>query len=130
MAYKVVELAAVFFIALTLTGNMLFVTGITEQLGISGGPPSSSEALGDATGSAEDVTTGAPTGSTLFGAYNVLVGQISTVLGIINPSLKIFYNLGVPGYLVGGGGNIGLLPPIFTVLKGLAIMEFFRGFSG
>jgi len=125
MARPVITLA-LFFISLSLFGQMLATTGVAAHLGIDsrvGGQ----ESIDDATGASEEVSTGAPTGSTLFGAYNVLSSQLAKILGVINPGLRMLYNAGVPGYIVGGPNTIGLLPPIATIIQAWGIAKFFRG---
>jgi hypothetical protein len=105
---------------------MLAATGVSAHLGLDtrvGGQ----ESIDDATQSSEEVSTGAPTGSTLFGLYNVLGNQVAKILGVINPGLRMLYNAGVPGYIVGGPGTIGLLPPIATVIQAWGIAKFLRG---
>jgi hypothetical protein len=127
--YKIFKMLGVFSISLMLFSTLLSGTGVAAHLGLNT-PPDSSDAAQDARRAAGNVSTGAPTGETLFGAYNVLSTQIAGILGVINPSLRMLYNAGVPGYLVGGPTQIGFFSPILALVKGLAVIDFFRGFSG
>jgi len=127
MARPVTTLA-LFFLTLTLFSTLLSTTGVAAHLGLNtnvGG----AEAADDAQAAASDVSTGAPTGETLFGAYNVLSNQLAKIFGVINPGLRMLYNAGVPAYLVGGPGTIGFLPPIATFIQAIGIISFFRGWG-
>jgi len=127
MARPVTTLA-LFFLTLSLVSGMLATTGISEHLGLNnrvGG----GESIDNAQQTASDISTGAPTGDTLFGAYNVLSNQLAGLLGLINPGLRMLYNAGVPAYIVGGPTTIGLLPPIATFIQAIGIMSFFRGWD-
>jgi len=127
MARPVTTLA-LFFVTLSLVSGMLATTGISEHLGLNnrvGG----GESVDNAQQTASDISTGAPTGDTLFGAYNVLSNQLAGLLGLINPGLRMLYNAGVPAYIVGGPTTIGLLPPIATFIQAIGIMSFFRGWD-
>lgn len=130
MVYDAVKMAGVFFICLSLFGGMLQATGVDTHLGINNPGNTAEDSVNDARDNASSFDTGAPTGETLFGAYNVLSNTLASILGVFNPGLVMLYNAGVPAYIVGGPNTIGFLPPIATILQGLAVIEFFRGFSG
>jgi len=119
---------ALFFLSLTLFSSLLSTTGVAAHLGLNT-PPDSSNAAAEAQTAASDVSTGAPTGQTLFGAYNVLSNQLATIFGLINPGLRMLYNAGVPAYLVGGPNTVGFLPPIATFIQAIGIISFFRGWG-
>jgi len=123
-----VTTAALFFIALSLFSGTLQATGVAEALHldqrVGGG-----EAQQEAVQQGDNLETGAPTGQTLFGMYNVLADQLSGILAIFNPGLRMLYNAGVPAFLVGGPGTIGLLPPIATFVKVIGVMSFLRGWG-
>lgn len=117
---------AFFFISLSLFSQMLVSTGVASDLGLdarAGGD----DAVDDVRSETGDTDTGAPTGSTLFGLYNVLSSQLASVLGVINPGLRMLYNVGVPAFLVGGPSTVGLLPPLATFVKFVGIVMFLRG---
>jgi len=119
---------AVFFLSFNLFAGMLMSTGVAATIGldtrVGGG-----EAVRDARQTGQDVETGAPTGETLFGAYNVLSNQLGTIFGIIFPGLRMLYNSGVPAFLVGGPSTVGLLPPLFSTILAIDIISFFRGWG-
>jgi len=118
----------VFFLSFNLFAGMLMSTGVAATIGldtrVGGG-----EAVRDARQTGQDVETGAPTGETLFGAYNVLSNQLGTIFGIIFPGLRMLYNSGVPAFLVGGPSTVGLLPPLFSTILAIDIISFFRGWG-
>jgi hypothetical protein len=119
---------AFFFIALSLFSGTLQATGVAGALHldqrVGGG-----EAQRNAVDQGTSIETGAPTGSTLFGMYNVLANQLSKVLAIFNPGLRMLYNAGVPAFLVGGPGTIGLLPPLATLVKFIGLASYLRGWG-
>lgn len=117
---------AIFFISLSLFSGMLTATGVAQDLGLNS-QLSGGEAVDETTAQAQNVDTGAPTGSTLFGMYNVLSSQLATLLGIFNPGLRMLYNAGVPAYIVGSNTTIGLLPPLATIIQFWGIARFLRG---
>lgn len=125
MARPIITLA-IFFISLSLFSGMLSATGVAEDLGLNS-RLSGGEAADDAASQAQNVNTGAPTGSTLFGMYNVLSSQLATLLGIFNPGLRMLFNAGVPAFIVGGPNTIGLLPPLATIVQFWGIARFLRG---
>lgn len=119
---------AFFLIALSLFSGFLQSTGVAETLHLDqrvGGD----KAVDKARSATDSVDTGAPTGSTLFGMYNVLSKQLANVLGIINPGLRMLYNAGVPAEFVGGPSTVGLLPPLATFVKGIGVISFIRGWD-
>jgi hypothetical protein len=99
---------------------------VAEDLGLNS-RLSGGEAADDAASQAQNVNTGAPTGSTLFGMYNVLSSQLATLLSIFNPGLRMLFNAGVPAFIVGGPNTIGLLPPLATIVQFWGIARFLRG---
>lgn len=117
---------AFFFISLSFFSQMLITTGVAGELGLdsrTGGD----QAGEDIRSETDEVDSGAPTGNTLFGLYNVLSSQLATLLGIINPGLRMLYNVGVPAFLVGGPNTVGLLPPLASFVKFVGIVMFLRG---
>jgi len=123
-----VTLLAFGLLALSLWAGFLTTTGIAADIGLDsriGGE----EIQDQAANAADDVETGAPTGQTLFGLYNVLSDQLGTLFGIINPGLRLLYNAGVPASIVGGPSTIGLLPPLTSFIKVIGIVSFLRGWG-
>jgi len=107
---------------------MLQATGVAETLHldqrVGGG-----EAQEQAVNQGQNIESGSPTGQTLFGMYNVLADQLSGILAIFNPGLRMLYNAGVPAFIVGGPGTIGLLPPVATFVKAIGVISFLRGWG-
>jgi len=123
-----ITLMAFFLIAISLFSGFLQSSGVAATLHLDqrvGGE----DAVKDARSSTNDIDTGAPTGDTLFGMYNVLTKQLANVLGIINPGLRMLYNAGAPAEFVGGPNTVGLLPPLATFVKAIGIMSFIRGWG-
>jgi len=123
-----ITLLAFFFLSLSVFSTLLTGTGVAETLGLNervGGE----DAADDIRSETESVETGAPTGSTLFGSYNVLASKINDLLGIINPGLRMLYNAGVPASIVGGPQTIGALPVLVSFVKIIGLISFFRGWG-
>lgn len=121
---------AFFFIALSLFSTMLTGTGVAETLHLNqrvGGD----ESVNEVRNQAQNLSSGAPTGQTLFGMYNVLSSQISTLFGMLNPGMVMLYNAGGPAFLFGNPENdvIGFLPPLVTFIKAIGIISFLRGWG-
>jgi len=121
---------AIFFFALSIFSGTLQTTGVANDLGLTNNV-GGSEAANEVSDTARNAQTGAPTGSTLFGLYNVLGGQLSNILSIFNPGMRMLYNAGVPGWLVGNPftNQVGFLPPIASVIKLIGIISFLRGWG-
>jgi len=107
---------------------MLVSTGVAGMLGISA-TVGGSEDVDQAVESGDKVQTGAPTGETLFGMYNVLSSTLGSLFGVIFPGLRMLYNAGVPAFLVGGPTTVGLLPPLFSFILTIDIISFLRGWG-
>ena len=123
-----ITLLAVFLLSLSLFSQLLLSTGVAAAIGIDsrvGGQEAADEAVKET----ENVRSGSPTGSTLFGMYNVLASQVAGILQILNPGLRMMYNIGVPAAIVGGPNTIGFLPPLFSLVKGIGIISFLRGWG-
>jgi len=114
----------VFLFALSLAGGLLHSTVVAATLGLNGqlGAQETVENVQNTT--KQDVGTGAPTGDTLFGLYNVLGGLLGKILAIINPGLTMLSNAGVPNAFVEG-----FLIPIATLVKTIGVVYFLRGLS-
>jgi hypothetical protein len=123
-----ITLLAIFMISLSLFAQLMLSTGAAAAIGLDtrvGGQ----EATDKVQKQSEEVESGSPTGSTLFGMYNVLVSQIKNLLGILNPGLRMMYNVGVPPAIVGGPNTVGFLRPLFTVIKFVGVVSFLRGYD-
>lgn len=113
----------IFFVALNLFAGMMLSSGAAADLGISpdvGGD----EAVDEAVQNQQDVTTGTTTGSTLFGMYNVLSNQIGSLFSILFPGLLMLERAGVPNYI-----TQGFFGPLFSVMIGITVMSFLRGWG-
>lgn len=119
-----VNLLFVFAYSLALFGLLLQSSGVAGMLGL-GITLGGQDAAGDVQSTAqENVETGAATGSTLFGLYNVLGGRLGDLLRIINPGLQMLNNAGVPAFIMED-----FIIPIATVIKTIGIIYFLRGIS-
>lgn len=119
-----ITLLAVFFLTLSLFSQMLISTGVAATIGLDtqvGGDGAADEVTKTAE---SQVESGAATGDTLFGLYNVLATQVSDILGIFNPGLRMLENAGVPGPIING-----LLMPIVSLVKFVGIVSFLRGWD-
>lgn len=117
-----VTLLVVFFLGANLFMGMLGAAGMGSMLGITtevGGDENVSEIT-----SKDQVNTGAPTGSTLFGMYNVLTGQITNIFHFIFPGLAMLHRAGVPSMI-----TAGFLAPLFSVLIVFDVISFIRGWG-
>ena len=123
-----VTVLAFFFIALSLFSGALQATGIADTLQLTQ-RTAGGDTVDSAQSTAADIQTGAPTASTLFGLYNVLGNQVASLLGVINPGLRMLYNVGVPAWLVGGPNTVGLLPPLTSFIKAIGLISFLRGWG-
>jgi hypothetical protein len=123
-----VTLLAFMLLALSVWAGFLTSTGIAADIGLDA-RLSGDEIQDQAQSATEDIETGAPTGNTLFGLYNVLSDQLGTLFGIINPGLRLLYNAGVPASIVGGPNTIGLLPPLTSFIKAIGVISFLRGWG-
>jgi hypothetical protein len=122
MARPVTTLA-LFFIAFNLLAGVMTAQGVFDTLGVNeqvGEDQEVTNRLDDA----QNVSTGAPTGSTLFGMYNVLSTQIGNLFGVIFPGLRMLERVGVPNWI-----TQGLLGPIFSFAIGVGTLSFLRGWD-
>ena len=127
-----VTLLVVFFVAMNLVAAVVNATGIAAAVGLG------TQVGGDdiEEGVPQDsVSTGAPTGQTLFGMYNVLAGQLSKFYGAVFPGLGMLRNTIVPNWIVGkpqaasAFEKVGILAPLMSVLIPIDIMAFLRGWD-
>lgn len=117
-----VTMLVVFFIAFNLFAVMLGATGLAAVIGIDASVGGT--AAVDEQTDRDGVDSGSPTGSTLFGMYNVLSGQLADFFGVIFPGLGMLNRAGVPDYITGG-----FLGPLFSVVIFIDVMSFLRGWG-
>lgn len=114
---------AIFFLALNLFAGMVMATGIGGMLGLEtdlGGD----EEVDDAVRESGNVSSGAPTGSTLFGMYNVLAGLLSTLAAPITAGPTMLRQAGVPEAITNS-----FLTPLISVVYAIGIISFLRGWG-
>lgn len=113
----------VFFLAMNLFAGMLGATGTDAMLGIDS-DVGAGQATDDLQQQTNNVESGTSTGSTLFGMYNVLAGQISGFFHYIFPGLDMLHRAGTPGWI-----TAGFLAPLFSVAIFVDVVSFFRGWG-
>jgi len=69
------------------------------------------------------VDTGAPTGSTLFGMYNVIAGGLNTLISTVTAGHTMLAQAGVPNVIT------GMLNTLFGVVIVIDILSFLRGWG-
>lgn len=112
----------VFFVAFNLFASMLMASGAAAAIGIDA-EVGGDDAVADQT-DRSGVDSGSPTGSTLFGMYNVLSGQLSDIFGVIFPGLRMLERAGVPDEITGL-----FLGPLFSLFIVIGVMSFLRGWD-
>lgn len=113
----------IFFVAFNLFAGMLMTTGVAGMLGLNAQVGEDS-AVNQRVENSKDVSSGSSTGSTLFGMYNVLATQIGGFFNVIFPGLRMLNRAGVPSYITSG-----FLGPMFSVMIGIGVMSFLRGWD-
>lgn len=112
-----------FFLAFNLFAATLMSTGVAATVGIEtniGGDDEVDETLDQANGTVE---TGAPTGQTLFGMYNVLANGFNTLVGTVTAGHTMLAQAGVPSAIT------TMLNGLFGVVIVIDIMSFIRGWG-
>lgn len=113
----------IFFLAFNLFSGMMISTGFADTLGIDA-TVGEDEAVDQAVQDSENVSSGTSTGSTLFGMYQTLSGQVGGLLSTIFPGLRMLERAGTPKAI-----TQGFLGPLFSVMIGLMVMSFLRGWD-
>lgn len=114
----------VFFLALNLFSGMLLSSGAAATLGLGGQVEVGGDEKTDkATDASDKISTGAPTGSTLFGMYNVLAGILGTMYQVAFAGPVMLENAGVPGAIS------GMLKALVGMVYALGIIQFLRGYG-
>lgn len=121
---KALSLMIVFFLSLNAFAGMMVTSGVGADIGLSGQlQTGGDQAAQQAQDESQEISTGAPTGSTLFGLYNVLGGTLGDLAVIVFGGPAMLNNLGVPNPIT------GLLATIISVVYAIGLMQFLRGFS-
>jgi len=118
-----ITLLAIAFLSLNLFAGMITSTGLAADLGIStavGAGDEVDQAVERANGT---VDTGAPTGSTLFGMYNVLGSGLNAITAPVTAGPSMLSNIGVPGAIT------GMLQSLILVIYALGVISFMRGWG-
>lgn len=112
---------AVFFVAMNSFARVLRATGVDDALHLD-----ANVGTNDAVSKipSEEIATGTPTGSTLFGMYNVLTGHLTNIYEVIFPGLAMLQRAGVPDYL-----TQMVLAPLFGLIVAVAVLSYLRGYS-
>lgn len=118
----------IFFLAFNLFAGMLMSTGVAGTLGLDANV-GEDDKVDEHEKSAEDVASGNGLGSTLFGMYNILSSQLGSLFGFIFPGLRMLRRAGVPAFITGSENQAGFLPPLFSVMMGIGVMSFLRGWD-
>jgi hypothetical protein len=119
---RFLKLLVVGSLALNLWANLLIGTGIAADIGLDGRfEVGGDDAAGDAAAAVDDVKTGAPTGNTLFGLYNVIATTLGTIGQIAFAAPTMLSNLGIPGAFT------DMLGVLISVTYAIGIIEFLRG---
>lgn len=114
---------AVTMLALNLFAGMLMGTGVAANLGLStavGGDQAAESTVDNAT---DQIKTGAPTGDTLFGFYNVLATGFSAIAGVVTAAPTMMANAGVPTEIT------SLIQNMIALVYALDIISFARGWG-
>lgn len=113
----------VFFISLNLLAGIFMSTGVAAMLNLDANV-GGDEAVDKQVNSADEVSSGTSTGSTLFGMYNVLSSQVGAFYNVIFPGINMLGRAGVPGYI-----THGLLGNLFSIMIFIDIVSFLRGWG-
>lgn len=121
---RVISTLIIFSITLNLFSNMLIASGAAATLGLGnqveiGGDKAAQTAQDESS----EVETGSPTGSTLFGMYNVLTTKLGQIRAVVFAAPYMLYNAGVPGAIT------GMFEVLFGIVYTMGIIKFLRGFS-
>lgn len=120
---KLLPALAIFALALNLWAGVMMSSGAAATMGIDtavGGD----DAVEQSQEQAEGFRSGAPTGSTLFGMYNVLSGVLSTLAMPVTALPTMLRRAGTPTVITNA-----LLRPILITVYALGTVSFLRGYS-
>jgi len=119
---KLLPILAVFALCLNLFSGLLMTPAAAGTLGINpavGGD----QKVDQAQQQAGEFRSGAPTGSTLFGMYNVLSNVLSTLALPVAGLPNMLNRAGVPSQLT------GMMKIVLSVVYALGTVSFLRGYS-
>jgi len=114
----------IFFLVMNLWSTALIQTGAAGDMGIDvnvGGD----QALENTTNQADSVSSGAPTGQTLFGMYNVLSTGLTAITSITTAGPTMLAQA-APAFAP--IANI-ILKPLFAVVIAIGVISFLRGWD-
>jgi len=114
---------AVTFLALNLFAGLLMSSGVAAGMGLSTAVGGDKNATDTVNKSEEQIDTGAPTGSTLFGFYNVLTTGLSAIAGVVTAAPTMLNNAGVPSAIT------NLIQSIIALIYAIDIIGFARGYA-
>jgi hypothetical protein len=123
MVSRPITLLAVLFLCINLFSGLVMASGVGAMLGISANV-GGDERVDESVAQAEESRTGSPTGSTLFGMYNVLVQSVTVLTGTITAGPTMLRRAGVPAMI-----TTGILQPMFAVVMGIGVVSFLRGWD-
>lgn len=122
MGMRIIEVMVVFFLALNLFSGVVVSTGVAADIGLGGQVNVGGDGAADqAQDSAEEISTGAPTGSTLFGMYNVLAKTLGQLRTIAFGGPAMLANAGMPAFITTP------MSVLIAVVYGIGIIKFLRG---
>jgi len=113
----------VFFILFNAWGGLMQEYGIDDHLGINAETGDAQE-LETARESAQNVSTGEPTGQTLLGYYGTMLGTVTDMLAGLQPGVQLLTNI------VPAGIAEDLIVWVFSLVPVLAALDalyFARG---
>jgi len=116
-----VTLLVIFFVGLNAVAGILTGLGVSDTLGLNSSPDS--DKINDRRPS-DNVQTGAPTGQTLFGMYNVLTGQLTQLLSIFTPGLNLMVRAGMPTWI-----RDQLMIPLISTMTLITFLSYLRGWG-
>lgn len=124
MGLRFIEVLVVFFLTMNLFSGMLISTGAAASIGLENQVETGGSEDADSVEEAsEEVSTGAPTGETLFGMYNVLADKIGQLRAIVFGGPTMLANAGVPRFLTAP------MEAIIAVVYAVGLIKFLRGIS-
>jgi hypothetical protein len=122
MGIKTLELLIIFTMSINLFSGMLIASGAAQDMGLGGQVNVGQDDKVDSViRESQNVSTGAPTGSTLFGSYNVLSNTLGRLRVIVYAFPAMLGNMGAESWVTAP------LEGLITVVYALGIIKFFRG---
>lgn len=118
-----ITLMAIFFLCMNLFSGVVMSTGVGAMIGVDTAVGGDDE-VDRAVDSSGNVSAGAPTGSTLFGMYNVLADGLATISLPVTAGPQMLDRAGVPGVIANQ-----LLQPVIAIVMALGVMSYLRGWG-